>query len=162
MFFFAIIITVLSNLYQMQNLKNALKMKIYPPHYHRMHSAWTSGKNVPHSLFLNLGAMILRYWRIAKNHATPVKTKQQPTLNQHNATPSLARGVGKIHHVFFHSHLKKKPTMNVQRRVIRSIGALQQHLFHGMILDIAMNIVQQSWKSWVCGSSNNCLWKKAI
>ena len=102
----------------------------------------TSGENVTQSLYLSLDAMIQMYERDAKNRATPVKREQHPIQIQHNAKLSLVRGVGRIHHAFFHSHLKKKSTMNVQRKGIHSIGALQQHLFHGMILDIAMNIVQ--------------------
>ena len=130
----------------MQNLKNKLLMKIHLPCHHQilLHFALTSGQNVPHSPFLSSDAMILRYGRIAKNRATPVKKKQQPTLSQHNAKPSLARGVGKIHHAFFHSNTKRKPTIHVQRRMIQSIGALQQRLFHGLNLDIAMRIVRQN------------------
>ena len=121
-----------------------LLMKIHPTHHHRilLHLALTNGQNVPQSLYLIMGAMIQWFERDAKNRATPVKTKQRPTLNQHNAKHYLARGVGKIHHAFFHSDTKRKRTTHVQRRMIQSIGALQQRLFHGLNLDIAMRIVQ--------------------
>ena len=128
----------------MQNLKSALKMKIYPPHYYRslLKIALMSGQNVPHSLFLNLDATTLRYGRIAKNRATPVNREQHPIQIQHNAKLSMVRGVGRIHHVFFHSRTKEETTKNVQRRMILVIGVLRRHLFHGVILGIAMKIVQ--------------------
>ena len=106
----------------------------------------TNGKNVSRFLYPNSDAMIQKYKKDAGDLVTFAITLQQqkvslvqhlPTMIPKSVKLSLELGQIKICHAFSHSPMKNKPTVNVQKEMIRDIGALQQPPFLGVNMDIA-------------------------